>query len=132
LEAERRILAGSTVDVEALLLLVARPCAGESDGEIVAGAWDFERINNRYAELLRLLDERPDGVLETESNSAAFLRWAVAEREAWLKAVIGDPLLPERILPRGYLGQVAWGRRVEVLRVARRQLATFTTQRLMT
>ena len=48
-----------------------------------------------------------------------------AEREAWLEAVINDPLLPGRILPSDYLGQQAWRRRVEVLRAASRQLRTF-------
>ena len=58
----------------------------------------------------------------------------VTDREAWLDAVINDPLpacaahadrLPGRILPSDYLGQQAWRRRVEVLRAANRQLRTF-------
>ena len=55
----------------------------------------------------------------------SLLRWAAAEREAWLDAVTNDPLLPGRILPSDYLGQQAWRRRVEVLRDAGRQLHTF-------
>jgi hypothetical protein len=51
------------VSVASLLLLEARPCAGESGAEIVAGAWDFERINRRYARHLKILDEQPDGAL---------------------------------------------------------------------
>jgi hypothetical protein len=50
---------GGRIDVESLLLLEARSCAGESDGEIVAGAWDFGRINQRYARHLKLLKARP-------------------------------------------------------------------------
>jgi DNA-binding transcriptional regulator PaaX len=62
------------------------------------------------------------------------LRWAAAEREAWLEAVTHDPLLPGRILPSDYLGQQAMvavrkdRRRVEVLRDASRQLRTFKTR----
>jgi len=41
LDAERQILVGGKINVESLLLLEARPCAGESDAEIVAGAWDL-------------------------------------------------------------------------------------------
>jgi hypothetical protein len=40
------------------------------------------------------------------------LRWAATEREAWLEAVINDPLLPGRILPSDYLGPQAWRRPV--------------------
>lgn len=111
--------------MESLILLEARPCAGESDAEIVAGAWDFERINRRYARHLKVLAERPGGALRNDAAAKALLRWAAAEREAWLDAVTNDPLLPGRILPSDYLGQQAWRRRVEVLRDASRQLRTF-------
>jgi hypothetical protein len=56
--------------------------------EIVAGAWDFERINRRYARHLKVLAERPGGALRNDTAAKALLRWAAAEREAWLDAVI--------------------------------------------
>jgi len=52
---EREILTGGKINVESLLLLEARPCSGESDAEIVAGAWDFRVINRHYARHLNLL-----------------------------------------------------------------------------
>jgi phenylacetic acid degradation operon negative regulatory protein len=122
---EKAILAGGKVNVESLILLEARPCAGESDSEIVAGGWDFARINRGYADHLKILETRPTGVLRKETASKALLRWAAAERDAWLEAVTIDPLLPSRILPSDYLGQRAWRRRAEVLRDAGRQLHTF-------
>ena len=127
LEEERKILGGAKVDVGSLLLLDARPCAGESDAEIVTVAWDFERINSRYARQLKILSERPTGALKNEAAAKALHRWVKAECGAWLDAVTNDPLLPERILPDGYLGQRAWQRRIEVLREAGRQMRTFAT-----
>jgi phenylacetic acid degradation operon negative regulatory protein len=126
LEEERQILGGGKINVELLILLEARPCAGESDAEIVAGAWDFEHINRRYARHLIILNERPSGALRNDAAAKALLRWATAEREAWLDAVTNDPLLPKRILPSDYLGQQAWRRRVKVLRDASQQLRTFS------
>jgi hypothetical protein len=61
LEDEREILGGGKINVESLILLEARSCAGESGAEMVAGAWDFERINRRYAWHLKVLEERPKG-----------------------------------------------------------------------
>jgi phenylacetic acid degradation operon negative regulatory protein len=122
LEEESKILVGAKIDVGSLLLLDAQPCAGESDAEIVATAWDFERINRRYARLMQILDERPDGPLRSESSMNAMLRWVAAEHEAWLEAVASDPLLPKRILPPGYLGQTAWLRRLDVLSKAGAEL----------
>ncbi len=129
LEKERQVLAGSTANVESLLLLEAKTCAGESDAEIVAGAWDFERINHLYAQHLKVLGQRPSGRLSDESVSKALLRWAGTERAAWLAAVMADPLLPERILPSDYLGQKAWRGRVEILGEAARQAGTFRATR---
>jgi phenylacetic acid degradation operon negative regulatory protein len=125
LNEERLILGGGKINVESLLLLETRPCAGESDAEIVAGAWDFDQINRRYARHLKVLKQRPTRAPLGDAAAKALLRWATAEREAWLKAVRHDPLLPGRILPSDYLGQQAWRRRVEVLRDAGRQLRQF-------
>ena len=105
--------------------MAARPGERRGCAEIVAGAWDFERINCRYARHLRILAERPGGALRNDAAAKALLRWAAAEREAWLEAVTNDPLLPGRIRPSDYLRQRTWRRRVEVLRDASRQLRTF-------
>jgi phenylacetic acid degradation operon negative regulatory protein len=122
---ERRIFGDGKINVELLLLLEARPCAGESDADIVAGAWDFGLINRRYARHLKVIEDQPGGPLRNEAAAKALRRWAAVEREAWLEAVTNDPLLPASILPSDYLGQQAWRRRVEVLRDAGRQLRTF-------
>ena len=125
LQVERQILLGGKISVESLILLEARPCAGESNEEIVMGAWDFERINRHYGQHLKVLKERPNGALQSKAAAKALHHWAAAEREAWLNAVTKDPLLPGRILPPNYLGQHAWQRRKEVLRDAGQQLRTF-------
>jgi DNA-binding transcriptional regulator PaaX len=125
LDEERKILVGGQVNVESLILLEARPSAGETDAEIVTGAWDFERINSRYTRHLEILSERPRATIQNERAAKTLLRWAATEREAWLDAVRHDPLLPDRILPSGYLGRRAWQRRVEVLQDAGQQLRAY-------
>lgn len=125
LEEEKKILVGVKSDVASLLLLDAQPCAGESDTEIVEAAWNFQRINQCYRRLMKILDERPDGMLRSEVEVKAMSRWASAERKAWLNAITNDPLLPKRLLPPGYLGQSAWQRRVEVLHEAGTQIQKY-------
>lgn len=125
MRGEREILAGGEINVEALLLLEARPCAGERDEEIVAGAWNFDAINRSYAKHLKLLEQHPAGPLSDTQAAKALQRWATEERTAWQYAVEIDPLLPKRLLPADYLGRRAWQKRVEVLRQAGRQLQTF-------
>ncbi|MGI8602159.1 MAG: hypothetical protein ACR2OZ_04070 [Verrucomicrobiales bacterium] len=125
LERQQQVLIGGKINVKSLLLLEARPCAGESDAEIIDGAWDFERINDGYRRHLKILSERPRGTLGHSATAKNLLRWAETERESWLKAVKADPLLPATILPPAYLGEKAWRQRVAVLGEAGRQLRTF-------
>jgi phenylacetic acid degradation operon negative regulatory protein len=125
LAEQRRILGNGKISVKSLLLLEAHFCAGESDTDIVASAWDFDRITHRYARHLSILEEHPSGAVQTRATAKTLLHWAAAERKAWIEAVTSDPLLPAPLLPPGYLGQQAWRRRLEVLRDAGRQLRTF-------
>ena len=122
---ERALLAGGPVDVESLLLLEARPCAGESDEEIVAGAWDFDNINERYGRHQGVLARRPRRRLDTEATAKVFYRWLSEEREAWMDVMGRDPLLPESLLPRGYAGRQAWRNRVAVMTEAGEQMRAF-------
>jgi phenylacetic acid degradation operon negative regulatory protein len=122
LEVERQVLLGGKINVESLVLLEARPCAGESDASIVAGAWDFEGINSQYARHLKILDDCPRGTFNSKAGMKGLLRWFALEREAWREAVSGDPLLPAILLPPGYLGRTSWRQRIEVLRRAAQPL----------
>jgi phenylacetic acid degradation operon negative regulatory protein len=125
MQGERELLADGKVNVKSLLLLEARPYAGESDAEIVAGAWDFERINRRYGRYLKVLEKFPNAPLRDEATARALRSWAANEREAWLSAIAIDPLLPERLLPVGYLGRRAWSTRADVFRRAGERLWAF-------
>jgi DNA-binding transcriptional regulator PaaX len=129
LEEEKSALAGMEVDVESLILLEARPCAGESDQDIVVGAWNFERINSLYQEELRILESRPPGPLTDEPAARAFQRWAAKERAAWQVAVNSDPLLPERLLPKSYLGRNVWRTRLRTIAQGAIQMRSFAAAR---
>ncbi|HVR34497.1 MAG TPA: PaaX family transcriptional regulator C-terminal domain-containing protein [Methylomirabilota bacterium] len=125
LELERNLLSDDPVDVESLLLLEARPGAGESDEEIVAGAWDFDRINELYEKHREILTRRPRRRIGTEAAAKAFRAWLGREREAWKEVMERDPLLPEVLLPPGYAGREAWARRLSILREAGQQMRQF-------
>jgi DNA-binding transcriptional regulator PaaX len=113
------------VDVESILFLEARPSAGETDEEIVAGAWDFEEINRLYKRYLTVLKARPAAPLRESAAAERFRAWATQERKTWLEAVREDPLLPERLLPANYLGREAWEARVKTMRQAAQQISAF-------
>jgi phenylacetic acid degradation operon negative regulatory protein len=121
----RALLADGPVDVESLVLLEARPCAGESDAQIVVGAWDFVRINACYAKHQKILTRRPRGRVSSEVAAKAFHYWLREEREAWKGALWHDPLLPGSLLPDGYAGRHAWEARLAAMREVREQIRGF-------
>jgi DNA-binding transcriptional regulator PaaX len=122
---EESLLAGLKIDVNALLFLEARPCAGESDQEIVTSAWDFQRINQYYSRCLDVFKKRPTESIRTKSAAIRLRDWAQAERVSWLEAVTKDPLLPDQLLPAGYLGKRAWSKRIATLKQAAQQIQGF-------
>jgi len=119
------LLSGVSGDVESLIWFEARPCAGETDAEIVAGAWDFADINQCYAICQQMLDRCPRHRLETKAAAMKFHRWLREEREAWLNAMSRDPLLPKRLLPHSYLGCKTWRKRLEVMAEAGERIRKF-------
>jgi DNA-binding transcriptional regulator PaaX len=125
LDEEIGLFGSTKPNVESLILLEARACAGESDAEIVAAAWDFDAINHRYQRHMKILKQRPAGKITTETQAMVLRRWAQAERLSWRTAVMADPLLPQKLLPPRYLGQRTWRRRTQVLALARRDRDSF-------
>ena len=125
LDRARSFLKGSDINVKSLLVMEARPVAGETDEQIVAGAWNFNKINEGYSLVMEILRQCPPPGGRTATQADVWRRWGVAEREAWLAAVQLDPLLPACLHPGNYLGSRAWELRKEVLRQAGRQVAQF-------
>lgn len=113
-----KALAAAGENVESFLTLEARPCSEETDQAIVAGAWDFDRINRRYKDCLDLLKKCPKSAGTGNRDTAGLQQWARRERLLWNAAVQGDPLLPSVLLPPGYLGKEVWRARNSTLRKA--------------
>ncbi|OHE89023.1 MAG: hypothetical protein A3G75_07645 [Verrucomicrobia bacterium RIFCSPLOWO2_12_FULL_64_8] len=114
LENVRSQLAGLKTDVESLTLFEGRPCGGESDRDLVAGAWDFETIDGCYVLWERVADAVPT-LVAGQIDPAALRAWATRERIAWRSIVAHDPFLPIALLPAGYRGRHAWERRAHLL-----------------
>jgi len=107
----RARLRGVASEVETLTFLESRPCSGESDADLVQGAWNFARINRRYEHYLEVLRNRPRWY-----EAKAWPAWLRVEWNAWRHAVRADPLLPAPLLPSDYRGRAAWAERCAFLK----------------
>ena len=103
----RATLGESRVQADAFLVMEGRPAAGESDAEIVQGAWDFGIINRRYEHYLVVTEKLP-------RTRSGVVDWVQRENSAWKAALKIDPLLPARLLPPDYRGTAALQRRRHV------------------
>lgn len=101
------LLGEARVEPEAFLVVESRPAAGETDGEMVAAAWDFAEINRRYDLYERFVKQLP--------RKAALPGWARRENALWQAAANLDPMLPMVLLPTGYRGREALTARKRVL-----------------
>ena len=94
---------------ESLTVIEGVPAPSRTDESIVQSAWDFELINRAYREAMELA---ADGRRFVHGGEPAKMRvWLADERAAWVKAVTNDPLLPEDLLPKDYLGRKAFHER---------------------
>ena len=114
LEGIRAHLAGTAANVESLVLFDGRPAGGESDQDLVTGAWDFAAIRQLYDDWSRGA-EAAAKIRTAPRDENAIRAWAARERAAWSAIVARDPFLPEPLLPAGYPGRSAWARRVRLL-----------------
>lgn len=122
MQSEREILSGGEVNVASLLLLESRPCAGESDQEIVEAAWNFKAINEAYAKCEGVLSQHPGRNVSGIAGARSLERWTRAEHSAWIEAVRLDPMLPAKLLPKNYPGQRVWRARKRILGKTAKQI----------
>ena len=88
-------------------LFEARTVQGQSDAEVVARAWDFDRLRKIQANYLEICQARLRQPFDAIPFSAVLdaLRAELAE---YREAMRSDPLLPKTLWPFDYLGpQVA-------------------------
>lgn len=111
----RKVFKEQGRDCSHFMVLEADSKGAKVDRKMVAAAWDFERINELYAEHMEVLGRWNAKIA---ASQPALLAWSTRENVAWLKAIRNDPLLPKALLPRGYVGRKAWNRRGKIMKRA--------------
>jgi DNA-binding transcriptional regulator PaaX len=106
-------LRGIKVDGGSLTLMEGSPVAGETPGDLVKSAWDFEPIDRSWSELSDHLDVGKK--ITGERSDKILVEWLEKERRLARRCLSLDPLLPGVLLPEGYMGRKVWKKRGEVL-----------------
>lgn len=102
-------------DVESFTIMESRCAFGFSNAAIVQGAWYFDEIEKRQHGYLSVIDRCLVTLRRDEVTPPEAFRLVREERDAWEHAMELDPLLPQTLLPRNYLGCQAWEKRKQFL-----------------
>ena len=111
-----KLISGNDLDCTHLLLLRADSKGTKTDTRMVAGAWDFDEINQRYTNLKIVLEHFPD--VARRGTREALADWTAEESKATRHALQIDPLLPAELLPKNYLGRKVWKQRARTIAAA--------------
>ena len=90
---------------ESLTIIQGAPTPPGTNEDMVQSAWDFTFINCNYKAAIELATAGRRFV--RGGKPVEMRKWLADERMAWMKAITYDPLLPEELLPKNYLGQRA-------------------------
>jgi len=115
----RATLEGADVRTKRLLFIEGRPAAGESDAEIVANAWDFERINKLHLQHQKHLLALPGDDADAAELRRKLPLWVEREYHAWKEILARDPFLPAALLPADYAGRATLDAREKAFRRVR-------------
>jgi DNA-binding transcriptional regulator PaaX len=94
---------------ESLTVIEGAPTPPDTNQDIAQSAWDFVCINRNYK---TAIEHATAGRRFARGGKPGEMRsWLADERAVWLEAITADPLLPEVLLPKDYLGQKAFRER---------------------
>ncbi len=113
------LITDQSESANAVTIVESTACIGGGDADLVSAAWDFDTINDGYRTYLEFLALRRT----PPKNRREGFAWANEERERWETAARRDPMLPNALLPSGYLGGKAWARRQQTIARTRRSLS---------
>ncbi len=110
----RDIIGKERIHPKTMTVIEGTLAGTKSPREIAAVGWDFHSINAAYGSYIEFTARfrRKLSCQPPLEDLRAILR---NERNCWLKAVQVDPLLPESVIPKGYLGVKAWRERQKFL-----------------
>jgi DNA-binding transcriptional regulator PaaX len=108
-------LSGRGDDVATILIMNAHPAAGEATHQIVGQAWNFEKTNDQYRKHIHSLQTWWKEIIDIPREDAKPEVYLVEERKSWIRSVQSDPLLPNELNPRDYIGKKALEKRRQFL-----------------
>jgi len=95
-----------TANVNAVsYLLESRTVLHRETAELVRDAWDFKHLQELHERYLQTYTDNLQLLAELHCKSDDVMALLYQEAEAYVQCMRPDPLLPGKLLPKGYLGK---------------------------
>ena len=86
-------------------LLESRTVLHRETAELVRDAWDFDRLHQLHERYIDVYEENLHRLKLVTFDSDEVMRLLYEEAEAYMQCMQLDPLLPDKLLPKEYLGR---------------------------
>lgn len=86
-------------------LLESRTVLHLDQQEMVQNAWDFDRLNKLHTRYLDVFEKNLTRLQRPDHSEEELMALLYQESEAYMQAMRPDPLLPNCLLPKNYLGK---------------------------
>lgn len=100
IDSIKQLINQSNTAASSFTLMECKPLPDVTDSDMVESAWDFSAINAKYEAYLQHLKLLRGKHFFTNAD-----RLIAEEKRLWESAIKQDPLLPQALLPHGYLGK---------------------------
>lgn len=92
-------------------LLESRTVLHLDQQEMVLNAWDVERLHDLQARYLHVFEQNLEKLNRPTHSEKDLIELLYQESEAYMQAMRFDPLLPNALHPKDYLGKQVWNLR---------------------
>ena len=86
-------------------LLESRTVLHRETAEVVENSWDFDHLLELHQRYLAVFGKNLELLDELDHDEEALMNLLYSEAEAYVQCMRPDPLLPNDLLPKGYLGK---------------------------
>lgn len=86
-------------------LLESRTVLHRETSEIVENSWDFQKLQTLHERYLLVYQQNLEHLHTETFTEESIIELLYAEAEAFIQCMHSDPLLPNELLPQGYLGK---------------------------
>ncbi|MDF7801604.1 PaaX family transcriptional regulator C-terminal domain-containing protein [Pontiellaceae bacterium B1224] len=90
--------------------------------EMVLDAWNFDHLSELHERYMNVFNSNLQRLEETDHDPSALMILLRNEAEAYIQCMRSDPLLPNELLPKGYLGKDVYQLRKQIRSAIRLQL----------